>query len=264
MLKQSDRASLELTNARAQIAQLQEQVERKDAEIDRLLPQALKTHMQGSSHRSKDAEIDRLQRELDSARTQVTPLRVELEQAKHALDCKQDEVDSLLPKVIASHGSSQSLRSKESDIEQLKRELDSTQNELRQCRRDLETRESQYQNLLKETAATRAHDLRMIESKDAEITRLDRELEDARVQAERRPTTPLRQAPVECLDLRPYRHGAGGGSQDPWDQFEHARVDMVQYLNHREKALNAREARLGHSPRITLLSSVTPCSSNWR
>jgi len=69
---------VELAAVRLELQQANQRLEGKDAELERILPQIVASRVQGSQHpNQKDAEIDRLRRELDSTRKELLQLRPE-------------------------------------------------------------------------------------------------------------------------------------------------------------------------------------------
>lgn len=138
-----DRLRQELASSRTELAQLrpelrqaQQLVEHRDAEIDRLLPKVIASRMQGSQHlNNKDAEIDQVRRELDSAHAELALKDFELQQSCQDLEVKGSELNRIRAEMAASQ---QRLQCKDAEIDRLRLELNSGCAEWAQHRHGME------------------------------------------------------------------------------------------------------------------------------
>lgn len=142
---------------------------------------------------SQDKMIQQLTDALVKARTprrfeeetpQVSALRMENYELKQNLECKEAQVDSLLPKVVESHmKESQHLRNKGAEIQQLRHDLDAAraetahcQNQLQDSQDRLDSKEAELERLLPQVLKGRISS----SERDVEMEELRRQLEDAR------------------------------------------------------------------------------------
>merc|ERR1719439_451527 len=96
-----EKATVELAAVRLELQQTRQDLESKEAELDRILPEVVAGRMNGCHCvRDMEVEIERLRRELANACSEVAELRPELYQAQQALEHKQAELDRLLPEVV--------------------------------------------------------------------------------------------------------------------------------------------------------------------
>lgn len=83
MRRELDSARVELARKKLDLKQAQQDLEIKDSEIGRLLPQVAVSRMQGAQHfHSNDAEVERLRRELDTTRAELARQRPEIERLR--------------------------------------------------------------------------------------------------------------------------------------------------------------------------------------
>lgn len=118
---------------------------------------------------------------------ELAALNLELHQTRHLLECKDSEVDHLLPEVAASRmQESHRLQRKDAEIERLRRELGTSKDELAQLQADLhqaeqglEHKEAAVNRLLPQVVASRMQSSQL-QDKDDEISEIRKELEITR------------------------------------------------------------------------------------
>jgi chromosome segregation ATPase len=264
-----EKATVELAAVRLELQQTRQDLESKEAELDRILPEVVAGRMNGSHCvRDMEVEIERLRRELANACSEVAELRPELYQAQQALEHKEAELDRLLPEVVNCRvNGTQRLHSKDAEIEQIRQELDSVRVELackdvdlQQARQDLEAKKQELHDILAEAATTRTRDLQEMQSKDAETDRLRRELalsraldvenlqnRDAEMDRLWRELEDTRaelvsaQAHAKTESSSNVRSRSVAAEAGPVD-FQRAQAQMERYLERREQDIAQREA----------------------
>lgn len=253
---------MELAAVRLELHQTRQNLESKDSELDRLLPEVVASRMQTSQRLcSKDAEIERLRKELDSSRAEVAQLRPELHQARQSLEHKEAELDRLLPEVVASRmQGSQRLQSKESDmdqtraelaskslelqeareeLDQTRRELESTRAELaskslelQQAREELELKDGQLQRILTVMDASRAAGVQ--KTKEAKLDHLGYGHSNSRLTSTPRKADEY----LECLRSEPFRNVITPPATKVFDDFDQVHLNMERPLSQKQVGLS--------------------------
>lgn len=228
--------TVELAAVRLELQQTRENLECKDSELDRLLPEVVASRMQSSQRLcSKDVEIDRLRKERDSYRTELEQLRPELYQAHQSLEHKEAELDRLLPQIVASRmQGSQRFQGRDADLDQTRRELESTRAELasknlelQQAREELDVKDVQLQRILTVMDASRAKGVQLPkETKDAKRRSLGYGLENARVAHSPKRVDEY----LECLRSEPFRNVLTPPRTQVFEDFEQPKPNVEQRL----------------------------------
>lgn len=121
---------------------------------------------------------------------ELANVRVELHQAQQLLDFKDSTIDRLIPQVVAnSIQEKQQVKSKEAEIEHLRRELNGSRAEVAQhkqalfdTQQRLDTTEAELDRVLPGVVADRMQGRKSLNSKDAELMDARRELDSARAE----------------------------------------------------------------------------------
>lgn len=233
--------TMELAAVRLELHQTRQNLESKDSELDRLLPEVVASRMQTSQRLcSKDAEIEQLRKELDSSRAEVAQLRPELHQARQSLEHKEAELDSLLPEVVASRMQGpQRLHSKDSDMDQTRRELESTRAELaskslelQQAREELELKDGQLQRILTVMDASRAAGVQ--KTKEAKLDHVGYGLSNSRLTSTPRKADEY----LECLRSEPFRNVITPPATKVFDDFEQVHLNMERPPSQKQVGLS--------------------------
>jgi len=175
-----------------EIHQAQMLLEHKDSTIERLIPQAILSKCQAKEQVScKDAEIERLRRELDDSRAEVGELKHDLHNVQERLQIKESELDRLLPDAVAARTRRSSVASQRHELNQANQDLDYKNQEIRELRRELENAHAQIGGKQRELLTGRAAELQLkelqqeLEHKNSENARLRRELDEQRTECSR-------------------------------------------------------------------------------
>jgi len=262
--EKKEEKTLELAHLRVELHQAQSLLESKDSTIERLLPEVVNVRMQDSEQvRSKQAEIERLRRELDSARAEIAQfgrapdpqevmcLEVEIERIRRELDSSRAEVAQLGRKRDPERAIEQEL-----EIERLRRELGSTRAEvaqlkpeLREAQERLDTKEAELDCLIPKLVASRTSQgsRRSLHSKDAELADIRQELEYARAELAEK-NVELQQARGKHLDLQHARGNHVELQQARQDlEFKNDEIDQMrrELISVRAELSAARAALTG-------------------
>lgn len=174
--------TIEIASLRAELHHAEGLIEFKDSTIDRLIPKAVASTVREKEQiQSKEAEIEHLRRELQMARTEVAQLKAALEE-------KDAEIERIITEIVSlrSQGAHR-LHSKDTEITEMRQELESAREELIDKRLELQT--AQAKNLQLQKARNESLELQQARQelalKTEEIQQIRRELGGSRRESRR-------------------------------------------------------------------------------
>lgn len=248
--------TVEIEELRYEIYQKKKQLELAEEQVETMMPQVIAAKFQGKQQVDcKDAEIERLRRDLDDSRAEVGELKHDLHSLQVQLQSKEAEVNRMLPDVVAARSRRSSVASQRHDLQQAQQDLESKNDEIRELRRELEVARAEIGGKHREVQIGRGAELELqelrqeLEHKISENARLRRELNEEHAECSRYriELQRLRNEPQINVISRPEVHAQEKSMEDLISEAYEIQSRNSAY-EQRERALENRERRFDSCP----------------